>query len=278
MLLNETPERFSLAYDPQPCDGPDTVLCFRGDQVLLLPVAAGSRFPSWEQLQAFEVADKPLHAFNLGERRVFVLSLSDNLAIPDGLAFESVRVFSTLMPEADRFVLITAYHLSGWYAKHRFCGVCGAMPAPASAERALVCPQCGLIQFPQISPAVIVAITDGDRLLLARNAYGTFRHYSLIAGYTEVGESLEQTVTREVREEVGLRLKDIRYIASQPWGLSQSMMIGFHARLDGSPDITLQTSELADAGWYHADDMPEHAGKISIAYMLIDMFKRGLLR
>ncbi len=278
MLLNNTPDLFSLAYDALPCEAHDTVFCFRGDEVLLRADAAADRFPQWGELLPAAFAESPLHAFTLGGRRFFLLTAPETLAHPDGLAFESIRIFRALLPEVDRYALITAYHLSVWYAKHRFCGVCGGAPAPSASERAVICPQCGLIQFPQISPAVIVAVTDGDRLLLARNAYGTFRHYSLIAGYVEVGETLEQTVAREVHEEVGLRLKDIRYIASQPWGLSQSMMIGFHAHLDGSPEITLQASELAHADWYHADDMPEHAGEISIAYMLIDLFKQGRLR
>ncbi len=278
MLLNENPELFSLAYDPAPCGPLDTVLCFYGEQVLLRTEGAASRLPLWCEIQLALLDQTPIHAFRQGARRVFILNLPDVFTPPEGLVFDSVRVFRSLIPQEDCFLLITAYHLSAWYMKHRFCGVCGGKPMPATEERALVCPQCGQIQYPTISPAVIVAVTDGDRLLLARNAHGAFRHYSVIAGYVEVGESLEQTVAREVREEVGLSVTDIRYIASQPWALSQSMMIGFHARLAGPPDITLQTSELAEAGWYRADELPEHAGVISIAYSLIDLFKQGKLR
>lgn len=278
MLLNEHPEHFSLAYDPVPCGPLDTVLCFCGEQVLLRAEGAASRLPLWREVSAALPDQNPLHAFRQGERRLFILNLPDTGTPPDGLVFDTVRVFRTLLPQEDCFLLITAYHLSGWYAKHRFCGVCGGVPMPAPEERALVCPQCGQIQYPTISPAVIVAVTDGDRLLMARNAHGAFRHFSVVAGYVEVGETLEQTVAREVREEVGLAIQDIRYIASQPWALSQSMMIGFHARLAGSPDITLQTSELAEADWFRADELPEHAGVISIAYTLIDLFKQGKLR
>jgi NAD+ diphosphatase len=278
MLFNEQPELFSLAYDPQPCAPQDTVLCFLGDQVLLRPEGDGTRLPLWREVMPLAAGEAPLHAMNQGARRLFLLQAQQGTVPPKGLAFESVRVFRSLLPQEDSFLLVSVYHLAMWYAKHRFCGVCGSNPAPAPHERALVCPQCGQIQFPVISPAIIVAVTDGDRLLLARNAYGTFRHYSLIAGFVEVGETLEQTVAREVREETDLRVRDVRYIASQPWGLSQSMMIGFHARLVGPADITLQTSELADAGWYRADELPEHAGVISIAYSLIDLFKQGVLR
>lgn len=278
MLLNENPDQFSLVYDSTPCGPLDTVLCFCGEQVLLRAEDAASRLPRWHEVQPVLLDPNPIHAFRQGERRLFILNLPNVFALPDGLVFDSVRVFRSLLPQEDCFLLITAYHLSAWYTKHRFCGICGGMPVPAPEERALVCSQCGQVQYPTISPAVIVAVTDGDRLLLARNAHGAFRHYSVIAGYVEVGETLEQTVAREVREEVGLSIADIRYIGSQPWALSQSMMIGFHARLSGAPNITLQTSELAEAGWYRADELPEHAGVISIAYTLIDLFKQGKLR
>ena len=277
MLLNDHPDQFSLRYDPAPCEAGDTVLCFQGDQVLLLPEGVACRLPVWRDVLPAAMGQTPMHAFTQGARRVFLLNAQPGCAAPEGLAFESVRVFRALPAQLDQYLLVTAYHLAAWYAKHRFCGACGGRPAPAPDERALVCPQCGLIQYPVIAPAVIVAVTDGDRLLLARNAKGAFRLFTVIAGFVEVGETLEQTVEREVFEEVGLHVRDIRYIASQPWGFTQSMMVGFHARLNGAADITLQTSELSEAGWFRADELPEHAGSASIAYMLIDLFRQGKL-
>ena len=275
MLMNDRPEQFSLLYDARPCETVDTVLCFKMDQVLLCKTDEALTLPTWGDLKTVLQYQTPLHIFTQSDRRVFILNLSEPLQLPEGLVFDSIRVFRSFASREDSFALMTAYHLSIWYARHAHCGACGGHTQPAAAERALVCDQCGLIQYPTISPAVITAITDGDRILLARNAYGTFKHYSLIAGYVEVGETLEQTVQREIMEEVGLRVKDIRYIASQPWGLSQSMMIGFHARLDGAPDITLQTSELADAGWFRSSELPEHAGIASIAFSLIERFRLG---
>lgn len=277
MLVNERPEQFSLGYDAKPCQPEDIVFCFWDGHVLLRTDESARRLPTWGEVATFCDHQEPTHAFTQGSRRCFLLNPPSMEPAPDGFVWEQARVFRILTPQEDSYALMVALHLSAWYAKHRYCGVCGGSPVPAETERALVCPQCGLVQYPTISPAVIVAITDGGRLLLARNAHGVFRHFSLIAGYVEAGETLEQTVRREIMEEVGLRVKDVRYISSQPWGLSQSLMIGFHAQLDGSPAITLQTSELAEAEWFRADELPEHAGPASIAYELIDLFRQGRL-
>ena len=217
------------------------------------------------------------HAFTFGERRVFLGEAEAEQVQKKTLQWEPVRIFREFHSNDAAFILNAAFHLFSWYAKHHFCGACGGVVHPAPVERALVCEQCGFTIYPTISPAIIVAITDEDRILLARNAHGTFRHYSLIAGYIEVGETLEQAVRREVHEEVGISVKDIRYMGSQPWGLSQSLMIAFHATLDGSPEIVLQESELAEAIWFTRAELPTHPNLTSIAFEMIEKFRNGLL-
>ena len=277
MLINDRPQRFSLFLDPSPCTPEDTALVFRGDSVVLRAENAASRLPNWGELAAALPETKPFHLFTQDERRVFLAEIPADAEamLPDGLSFEQARVFRLMQPREDAFLLNAANHLNTWYRTHRFCGACGTRVEPAASERALLCPACGLIQYPTIAPAIIVAITDGAEILLARNAHGVFKHYSLIAGYVEVGETLEQAVRREIMEEVGLRVRDIHYLGSQPWGLSQSMMIGFHATLDGPRDVVLQESELADARWFTADRLPEHASPVSIAYSIIERFREG---
>ena len=277
MLLNDHPEQFSLQFDPNPITERDTVFCFCGDQVLLHDETSAERLPTWAELRQYYAGEAPLHAFTQAGRRCFLLQSGTKESPVATCQFAPVRLFRDFASRQEAYLLMTAHHLNSWYAKHRYCGVCGAAPLPADTERALVCPQCGNVQYPTIAPAVIVAITHAGKLLLARNAHGVFRHFSLIAGYVEAGETLEQAVQREVMEEVGLHICDITYFDSQPWGLSQSLMVGFHAKLAGTDSITLQQSELAEADWFTADALPEHAGPASIAYALIQQFKQGKL-
>jgi len=137
------------------------------------------------------------------------------------------------------------------------------------------CPKCGASYYPRISPAVIVAVTDGDRLLLTRYADRPGVNYALIAGFCEVGESIEDTVRREVMEEVGLKVKNIRFYKSQPWGFSSSLLVGFYCDLDGSGEVTLDGEELALAEWFDRKDIAVNDTSISLTSEMIDTFRRG---
>lgn len=147
----------------------------------------------------------------------------------------------------------------------------------SQSERALVCPVCGQTEYPKICPAVIVAVTDGERLLMSRYRGRAYRGYALIAGFVEIGETFEETVRREVMEEVGLKVKNIRYYKSQPWAFTDTEMIGFFAELDGDDRIRLQEDELSEAGWYHRDEIPEDTSLISVGSEMKMAFKHGEL-
>ena len=164
-----------------------------------------------------------------------------------------------------------AVQLVEWTRTHRFCGRCATPTAPAGgAERALRCPDCGLLAFPRLAPAMIVLVTDDDgRALLARGTRFPIPMYSCLAGFVEPGETLEQAVAREVFEEVGVRLRDIRYWGSQPWPFPHSLMLGFRAEW-ASGEIVIDPTEIVDANWYHRDDLPMIPPGISIARRLID--------
>ncbi len=141
----------------------------------------------------------------------------------------------------------------------------------------MVCPSCGNTVYPKIAPAVIVAVTDGDKLLLTKYAGREYTRYALVAGYTEFGETLEETVRREVMEEVGLKVKNIRYYKNQPWAFSDSMLVGFFAELDGSPQIRLDETELSTAVWMKREDIPGDYTNVSLTHEMILLFKHGQL-
>ena len=151
----------------------------------------------------------------------------------------------------------------------------GSGPSPDLVERMLRCPKCGNLIYPKIAPAVIVAVTRGDQILMTRYQGRDYKGYALIAGFTEIGETAEDTVRREVMEEVGLQVKDLRYYGSQPWGADANLLLGFFARLDGPSAIHLDRQELSQAGWYHRDEIDLPPDGVSLTNHMIQAFRRG---
>ena len=194
-------------------------------------------------------------------------------AVVEGFDFVGVNSFRKAKPKATAFATITAYHIYGWYRDNHFCGRCGGHTVHDSKERMVRCTSCGNMIFPKICPAVIVAVTDNDRILLTKYAGRMYRNYALIAGFNEAGETLEQTVEREVMEEVGLNVKNIRYYKSQPWGLSGSLLSGFFCELDGDDKITLQEDELSLGTWVKADELDLEDDGISLTREMIIKFR-----
>jgi NAD+ diphosphatase len=173
--------------------------------------------------------------------------------------------------------ILRAYHLVGWRGNSLYCGRCGAKNTDHPEELARLCPVCGRLEFPRIAPAVICVITREDKILLAHNVRFAGEIYSLIAGFVEAGETLEDTVAREIREEVGLEVSDIRYINSQPWPFPNSLMLGFSAC---SPEGAIQVDgkEIVDARWFSRDSLPALSRHGSISRYLIDRWTAGTLR
>jgi len=163
-----------------------------------------------------------------------------------------------------------AVQLVEWERTHRFCGRCATPTEPAPGERARRCPECGLLAFPRLAPAVITLIErDDGAALLARGRGFPVPMYSCLAGFVEPGETLEDAVHREVLEEVGITLAEVRYAGSQPWPFPHSLMVGFEARY-GDGEITIDEGELVDAQWFRPDDLPQIPPRLSIARTLID--------
>ena len=214
--------------------------------------------------------------FSLNGVRCFLVWNATKL-IDDRFVYKEISSFRTLNPREIAWICIVGFQLNNWYLENKFCGKCGTKTAEKPDERAIVCPNCNTVVFPKISPAIIVAILCKNKILLAHNSNFEQKRYSLVAGYVDVGETLEETVMREVKEEVGLDVKNIRYYKSQPWAFSGSMMIGFTAEADDTQPIRPDNVEITEADWFSRENLPNHPPKISIAGEMIDKFEKGEL-
>ena len=190
---------------------------------------------------------------------------------PEGASFRGLRSLHGRLEDAVFKVAMRAVHLIDWDRNEQYCGRCGSKTLDKVGETAKECPKCGHVTFPRISPAVIVLVERDGKVLLARGSRFTEKIYSVLAGFVEAGESLEETVGREIAEEVGISVKNVRYFGSQPWPFPDSLMIGFVAEYAGG-EIRMDEAEILDAGWFEPGDLPRIPDRISIARRLIDWF------
>ena len=254
----------------------DYIFIFQNDQILLkalnIPQISDVNSKIDFKLEELE------YLFSIDDIGYYLLrdKNTENLcALDPKLEFVNIQVYRTLEYNHIAFAIMTAGQLYRWMEKHKFCGCCGGKMSKSTTERALICDSCGETIYVTISPAVAVAIVNGDKILMARSVYGTFRRFALIAGYMEIGESFEDTIKREVMEEVGLKVKNLRFYKSQPWSVSDSLMIGYYADLDGDDTITCQESEIAEAKWFTREEIDPDLSQISLSYEMIDRFRLG---
>ncbi|MBX3706876.1 MAG: NAD(+) diphosphatase [Pseudomonadales bacterium] len=191
--------------------------------------------------------------------------------LPEGYAAVDLRAWLGRVEPPLFYLAGRALQVIEWHNTHQFCGRCGTAMADHGQDRAKVCPECRLVNYPRLSPSIIVLVTRGDEMLLARNANWPTGMYSTLAGFVEPGESIEQTVHREVEEEVGIRVRNLRYLGSQSWPFPNSLMLGFHAEYD-SGEIVCQEGEIADARWFRYDELPNVPPATAISRWLIDAF------
>ena len=207
----------------------------------------------------------------LDSRPCYAAELDNDDFQDAGLVFKELRSLFGRLEENLIWIAGRANQLVDWSQSHRHCGRCGKRTEDKTNERAKLCPDCGLVNYPRLSPAIIVAVIKNDRILLGRNKRFKLPFYSVLAGFVEPGETLEECVEREIREEVGIRVKNIRYFGSQPWPFPNSLMIAFVADYAGG-EICIDGSEIIDAAWFAKDKLPQIPPRISIARQLIDWF------
>ena len=269
-------------YHSSAPDMGDRVVCFRGGEVLLRRDEAGLlHLPTWQQVQSWcgewnhWLPEQTAYAFNLQEENIFLwMGVAGDC--PDAtFAYEKVATLRDLNSKALCFGVMTAWHLYTWYRSNQFCGCCGQKTQHDAVERMMRCPACGNMIFPRIAPAVIVAVTYGDKLILSQYAGRGTTRYGLIAGFIEIGETAEEAVAREVMEEVGLKVKNIRYYKSQPWGIAGNLSVGYFCDLEGSDEIHLDDHELASAAWVPRGDLPAKDDGISLTREMVRLFEEG---
>lgn len=266
--------RYDNAWRRATPEADSVALIRQGDGILAALAEGQLAFPRFGQLSPAARALEWRYAFTLGDESYF-LAQWDDAPLPAGYGFVSSKDYRNYGPKEAVFAAAVSESLHRWYGANRFCGRCGRPMQDSDTERARVCPDCGLTVYPKICPAVIVAVTDGDRLLLTKYQGRAFKRYALVAGFAEIGEPIEDTVRREVFEETGLRVKNLRYYKSQPWVFTDSLLFGFWCELDGSDAITLQKSELSEAGWYRRDEIPGDYSSISLTGEMIEEFRQG---
>lgn len=188
---------------------------------------------------------------------------------------ETLRVLRRTKPKEECYAGETAYHLYVWYRDNSFCGRCGEHLEYSHKERAMICPSCGNVVYPKIAPAVIVGIlnSSGDKIVMTRYAGREYKGHALVAGFCEIGETAEDTVRREVLEEVGLHVRNIRYYKSQPWGFDSNLLFGYYCTADEDEPIHMDDGELAKAVWVSRDEIGEEERNLSLTAEMILHFK-----
>lgn len=280
MIQDIYPRIYHNEYrDTKPAEN-DFILIFHKNTVLVRFQDEKLRYPTLKETCDFFC--EYYYLFSIDQYNYF-LAKSKQIVSPtanaepaitlNGYHYENISIFRTAFSRHTAFAGITAHHLSNWYQTNQFCGCCGHSMVPDHRERMLLCPKCHNMVYPRISPAVIIGIINGDKILMSKYAGRSYTNYALIAGFTEIGESAEQTVMREVMEEVGLKVKNIRYYKSQPWGFSGSLLMGFFCDLDGSDKIILDKNELAEAGWFRREEIDLEDDQLSLTREMIMTFK-----
>ncbi|HSP48381.1 MAG TPA: NAD(+) diphosphatase [Clostridiaceae bacterium] len=276
MIQDIEPRIFSNSFQNRKPEPSDLFLSYDGDNVLVMEGKDKLWYPSFSDFEK----EYP----HLMENAKFLFSIDDinyylteekGLDSAEGWIYASTSRFRTEPKYWRSFAGVVGWQLNRWYANHQFCSRCGKPVKHSDKERMLYCESCGFQKYPTISPCVIVAVHDGNRLLLTKYARRAYANYALVAGFAEIGESLEETARREVLEEVGLKVKNLKFYKTQPWPFTDTLLVGIFAELDGDDTITIEEDELALGVWMQREDIPPAELKISLTGEMMEAFRTG---
>lgn len=266
MIQDIYPHIYNNTFEPgvKPSND-DIIFSFEEDQVLMKDE---HQFYHYHEISKESIC---YYLFSIDDTKFFLADLTSLNHIK--VSFRTMRTFEDQMLG---FAAITAWHLYRWIQDNKYCGKCSHPMDFDQKERAMRCPHCSNIVYPKISPAVIVGITnDKGQILVTKYAHGHYQSYALVAGYYEIGETIEETVKREVKEETGLDVTDIQYYKSQPWSFSSSLLFGFWCKAHGDQPIQMDESELRVARWANRDEEINTLDDASLTSEMIQYFKQG---
>lgn len=270
MVHEIAPKRFFNEYFLYSPKEEDIVVIFKGKQALCKRVGDDIVFP---KVKDIEDKSSLLYLFCIDETSVYTLKDDEPVEL-DGFEYLGIRDTRTYARALPVFILFTAWHLYLWYRDNRYCGRCGRQMKVSLVERKMEC-ECGNNVYPKIMPAVIVGVRRKEEILLTKYAHRNLPNYALIAGFCEIGESAEQTVAREVMEEAGLKVKNITYFATQPWGIDQDLLLGYYCDVDGDGEIKIDERELSTAVWVNRKDIEPRTQVHALTATMIETFRQG---
>lgn len=279
MIQDIEPRIFDNNFSNKTAEPQDLFLSYEGDAVLVREDKDKLWYPSFSDFEREypHLLENAQFLFTIDDINYF-LTDERGLDSSEGWTYVSTGRFRTEPKYWRSFAGAVGWQLNRWYNNHRFCSKCGKETKRSDKERMLYCESCGFQVYPVISPCVIVAVHNGNRLLLTKYAGRAYTKYALIAGFVEIGETLEQAVIREVKEEVGLRVKNLKFYKSQPWPFTDTLLAGFYAELDGDDTITIQEDELALGVWMEREDIPPEELKISLTGEMMESFRTGKVK
>jgi NAD+ diphosphatase len=265
-----TPEGFDPSH-AMPATLPGTALAFafRDARLLVRGDERAPAVPTLDELASAGVGGARHYLGKLQGTPCIAVALPDEASEPPGWRFSGLRPLFFVLPEPLLAIAARAFQIADWDRTHRFCGRCGTLTEVKRDERAKACPACGLVAYPRVSPAMMALVTRGRELLLARAHRFPPGMFSALAGFVEPGETIEDCLRREVREEVGVDVGGIRYFASQSWAFPHSLMIAFTAEYAGG-ELRPDETEIVEARWFDVDAMPTLPPSLSIARRLIE--------
>lgn len=276
MIHDIFPHKLDNTYEEAEIQEQSMVLYFWDKSVLLACENGKWRLPYYSEITEKKIDSKVQVLFSLDGEKIFLYENNgEKKEFGESFLYVPLRNFreEKRISKEQRFAIMTGWHLYKWYEETEFCGACGRKLVHHKTMRMKYCEFCKKQYFPKIAPAVIIGVVDKDRILLSKYAGREYKGYALLAGFVEIGETPEDTVRREVMEEVGLSVKNIRYYKSQPGGIDGNLLLGFYCELDGTNQIKRDEEELAMAQWYSREQIPVEDNGYSLTFEMIARFK-----